>query len=569
VSALRPTVYGTRHAISAGHYLATSAGFAVLEAGGNAVDAGCAAGLALGVLHPDLVSIAGVAPIILRLPDGRVETIAGVGPWPLGTPHDVFRREHGGRMPHGVLRTVVPAAPCAWITALQRHGTMGFAEVAAAAIRFAEEGFAVYPLLAQNIAGHAAEYARWPQNAAIFLPGGRSPEAGEKFVQRDLAATLRFMVAEERAARASGAGRVGGLEAARDAFYRGDIARRITGFIQAEGGWLSMQDMAAFRCPVLPPLRLPWRGLEILACGPWCQGLTLLEALKLVDRAGIEGLAHNSPDYLHLLAECLKIAFADREHHLGDPDFVHVPVAEMLGDAHIARRVAAIDRSRAHLGMMERLIGVGPASVPPASEAADPPVEAGTSYVAVVDRWGGAFSSAPSDGTWTGPIVPGTGLLASGRGSQNRVDPAHPAGFAPGKRPRLTPAPSMVLLPGGGVMPFGTPGNDVQPQAMLQVLLNLVQFGMEPQEAVEVPRVASYAFPSSSAPHDHFPARLAIEDRIAPEVREALAARGHAIRDWSGFTWLAGCVELVRYDARTGLIAAAADPRRPAYAVAI
>jgi gamma-glutamyltranspeptidase/glutathione hydrolase len=561
------TVAGTRHAVSAGHYLAGAAAFAILEAGGNAVDAGCAAGLALGVLQPDLVSVAGVAPIVLRTADGVVETIAGVGPWPRATVADHFLRHHGGRMPAGVLRTVVPAAPCAWITALQRHGTMGFAEIAESAIRFAADGFAVHALLAENIAAHADDYRRWPQNAALFLPGGVAPRQGERFVQPDLAATLRHMVAEERAARARGADRIGGLEAARDAFYRGDIAARIAEFFAAEGGWLTREDLAAFRCPVVPPVGIAWRGHQILVGGPWCQGPTLLQALKLAERAGLPMQAHNSPDYLHLVAEVMKIAFADREHHLGDPAFVDVPLEAMLDDTHIARRVAAIDMAHAHPGMMPPLIGTGqPAPAP--STAAAPPVEAGTSYIAVVDRWGGAFSSAPSDASWSSPVVPGLGMVISNRGSQNRTDPSHPAGLAPGKRPRLTPMPALALTPGGGVMPFGTPGNDVQPQALLQVLMNLVVHGMAPQDAVEAPRAASYAFPGSSFPHDHFPHRLNVEARIPEAVREALAARGHLVKTWPERTWLAGSVGLVRRDPARGLVEAAADPRRPAAAIA-
>jgi len=560
----RPTICGTRHAIAAGHYLAAAAGFAVLEGGGNAVDAACAAGIALGVLHPDLVSVAGVAPIIVRLADGTVETIAGVGPWPMAIPRDLFRERHGGRMPPGVLRTVVPAAPGAWITALRRHGTMGFSEIADAARRFAVEGFAVHAGLADSIAKNEAAYRRWAYNAAIFLPGGAPPMVGDKFVQADLGRSLGYMIDQARAA----GSREAGWRAAHDAFYRGDIARAITAFQAREGGFLTLEDMAAYRSPVVPALRTPWRGHRLLNCGPWCQGPTLAQALLLVERAGLDGLAHNSPDYLHLLTECLKAAFADREYHVGDPDFVDVPMEAMLSQAHIARRVAAIDPSRAHPAMPERLIGAGAAPDAP-SRQNEPPVEAGTSYVCVVDRWGNAVSATPSDGSWTGPLVPGTGLMVSGRGSQSRVDPAHPAGFAPGKRPRLTPMPAMLELADGGVMPFGTPGNDVQPQAMLQVLLNLFQFGMDPQEAVEAPRVATYAFPASSAPHDYFPGRLALEGRIAPAVKGELARRGHVIAEWPDWTAVAGCVELIRTDPASGMLSAAADPRRPAYAIAV
>lgn len=562
----RPTLCGTRHAVATGHYLASAAAFSVLEAGGNAVDAGCAAGLALGVLQPDLVSIAGVAPIMLRLADGRVETIAGLGPWPMSIPPDLFREKHGGRMPPGVLRSVVPAAPDAWITALERHGTMSFGDIAGFALRFAEEGFAVYALLADTLSKKAADYARWPQNAAIFLPGGRPPAIGETFVQADLGRTLRYMIAQERAA--AGRGRAAGLAAARDAFYRGDIAREITRFQAQEGGFLTMADMAAYRSPLEPPVRVAWRGNRLITCGPWCQGPLLAQALLMLERAGLDGLAHNSADYLHLLTECLKGAFADREYHVGDPRFIDVPLEAMLSEAHVARRVARIDRRQAHAGMPERLIGAG-GQAPEASAALEPPIEAGTSYVCVVDRQGNAFSATPSDGSWAGPIVPGTGLLVSGRGSQNRADPNHPAGYAPGKRPRLTPSPALVELADGGVMPFGSPGNDVQPQAMLQVLLNLLHFGMEPQAAVEAPRIATYAFPASSAPHDYFPGRLAVEARIDGAVRAALAERGHQIADWPDWTPLAGGVELIRSSPATGMLAAAADPRRPGYAMVI
>ncbi len=563
----RPTITGTRHAVSAGHYLATAAAFSVLENGGNAVDAACAAGFALGVLQPDIVSVAGVAPIMIRMANGRTETIVGLGPWPASIPPDLFRQSHGGKMPPGVLRTVVPAAPDAWITALRRHGTMSFSDIAGFAWRFASEGFAVYELLATSLSKRQADYARWDYNAAIFHPGGRAPRVGEKFVQADLARSIAYMMEEEKAA--MGRGRDAGLEAARAAFYEGDLAREITAFQAREGGFLTMEDMARYRSPIEPALAVDWRGHRVLGCGPWCQGPALLEALLIAERHGLDGLAHNSPEYLHVIAEALKGAFADREYHVGDPSFVDVPIAEMLSGPHVARRAAAIDPARAHPGMPERLIGVGANANPPVSAEEEPPVEAGTSYVCVVDRWGNAVSATPSDGSWTGPLVPGTGLMVSGRGSQNRPDPTHPAGYAPGKRPRLTPNPAMVELADGGIMPFGSPGNDVQPQAMLQVLLNILHFGMEPQAAVEAPRIATYAFPSSSSPHDYFPGRLSLEARIPAEVREALAARGHVIADWPEWTALAGCVEVIRTDPASGLIAAAADPRRPAYAMAI
>lgn len=565
MTAGRPTISGTRHAISAGHYLAAAAGFAILEAGGNAVDAGCAAGLALGVLQPDLVSVAGVAPILIRRADGTVESIAGLGHWPASTPPDVFMREHGGTMPVGVRRMVVPAAPDAWITALRRHGTMSFGDIAAGAIRYARDGYATYALLAESIGKNLAGYQRWPQNAAIFLPKGRAPRIGELFRQTDLAKSLTYMVDQERAA--AGKGREAGLQAAHDAFYKGDLAREVVRFVQSEGGFLSAEDMATFASKIEPVVRRPWRGHEVLTCGPWCQGPALLEALLIAEKLGLDGLQHNSPQYLHAITEALKGALADREYHFGDPAFTDVPIDTLLSPAHIAKRAAAIDLARAHPGMPEPILGNG-TELPPATREALPKVEADTSYVAVVDRWGNAFSATPSDGSWNVPVVPGTGLVISGRGSQNRPDPGHPAGVAPGKRPRLTPNPAMVLTKEGGVMPFGTPGGDVQIQAMLQVMLNILHFGMEVQEAIEAPRVASYSFPSSFAPYEYFPGRLAVEARIPAETRAALGALGHEVKDWPGTTWLAGSVEVVLSDPTTGLIHAGADPRRPAYAIA-
>ena len=563
--ATRPTLYGARHAVSAGHYLAAAAGFAVLEAGGNAVDAGCAAGMALGVLLPDLVNVAGVAPILIRKADGTVETIAGLGHWPASLPADLFMREHGGKIPAGVLRTVVPAAPDAWITALERHGTMGFGDVAQYAIRHARDGYAVYPLLHQNLRDHREEYERFPTNMPIFYPGGRLPQVGERFVQADLARTLQYMADEEK--KVAGQGRMAGLAAAHAAFYKGDIAREIDAFMRREGGYLTMADMAGYRSRIEPAVVRDWRGHQVITCGPWCQGPALLELLLLLEKGGIAGMAHNSPEYLHLFTECVKAAMADREFHFGDPRFVDVPLDRLLSDSHLGARLAQIHPDRAMPEMPGPILNASP-QLPGASRADRPLVEADTSYCAVVDRWGNAFSATPSDGSWEAPVVPGLGIIPSNRGSQSRPDPSHPCGVAPGKRPRLTPNPAMVVTQQGGVMPFGTPGGDVQIQAMAQVLLNIMQHGMEVQDAIEAPRVASYSFPSSFAPFQYFPGRLAVEGGIPVATREALAARGHGISEWPERTWLAGTVEVVLSDPQKGLLAAGADPRRPAYAIA-
>ena len=244
-----------------------------------------------------------------------------------------------------------------------------------------------------------------------------------------------------------------------------------------------------------------------------------------------------------------------------------MPIDHLLDPATIARRAAAVRDNRAFGEMPAPLDRTNLPHL--ASTAELPKVEADTSYCCVVDRWGNAFSATPSDGSGNVPVVPGLGITPSGRGSQSRPDPRHPAGVAPGKRPRLTPNPAMLVTQQGGVMPFGTPGGDVQTQAMLQVLLNIFQHGMEVQDAIEAPRVTSYSFPSSFAPFEYFPGRLAVEGRIGPAVRDDLASRGHEVKTWPEWTWLAGSVEAVLRDPVAGLIASGADPRRPAYAIAI
>ena len=562
----RPTLYGRRHAISSGHYLASAAGYAILEAGGNAVDAGCAAGIALGVLHTNEVNVAGVAPIMIRTGAGELRTIAGLGHWPASFPADVFMREHGGEIPPGILHTVVPAAPDAWITALRDYGTMGFADVAAAATRYARDGFAVYEHLADNIAEDADDYRRWPSSAAIYLPGGAPPQPGDRFIQSDLAATLQYMADEERAG--ARRGRVAGLEAARAAFYCGEIAERIVSYHEQHGGYLSRTDLAAFRSRYEPPIRVRWRDFEIVTCGPWCQGPVLAQALLMLERAGLDGLGRDQSSYAHLVLEVLKGAFADREYRYGDPRFVDVGIEELLSDRHIDARLAAIDPERAHPGLPEP-IGAVPEGGAPAVTASDgggrPALD--TSYVCAIDRWGNAFSAVPSDGSTSSPVIPGTGLVPSERGVQSRPDPRHPSGVAPGKRPRLTPNPAMAIRDDGSVFVFGCPGGDMQVQAMLQVFLGVFHFGLDVQEAIDAPRFSTWSFPNSFSPFEYLPGRVAVEDRFGPELASELEARGHDVRHWPQFTRDAAAVEAIFSDASSGFLRAGADPRQPAYAI--
>lgn len=547
------------HMVSAGHELAALAAHEILEAGGNAVDAGVAGGLALGVVQSDLVNVAGVAPIMIRTPGAEAPlSIDGVGVWPRGIDANLFMRDHGGRIPEGILRTVVPAAPAAWIKALEVAGTMRFEDVAAPAIRLAREGFPMHPLKAALIAEHAADYARYPANAAIYLPNGRAPLVGERFVQADLARVLQHMADEAR----GGGDRLDGLARARAAFYRGDLMRAIVRFHEAEGGLLREVDFEAFEVEVERPPQVAYQGGRLWVSGAWSQGLSLAQVMNMLGAFDWQGVAPNGPEHLHRVIECVKIAFADREVLVGDPRFVDVPVRRLLDPVYARERLrAAFDPHRAHPDMPR------PDQRPvPAARATGEKPMGDTSYIAVVDARGTAFSATPSDVSYSSPVVPGTGLVPSARGSASWADPRHPSGVAPGKRPRLTPNPAIWQTPDGRSMPFGTPGGDVQVQAMAQVLLNLHVFGLRPQDAVEALRGASYSFPGTFEPHDRHPARVSLEAALAARVGPALEAKGHEVRAWPERTYLAGAVCAV-VPGDDGLLIGAADPRRPTLAV--
>jgi gamma-glutamyltranspeptidase/glutathione hydrolase len=441
---LQPMVTGRRFMVCAGHWLAAEAGHQVLAAGGNAVDAAAAAGIALGVVHPDQVQVSGVAPILIWMREqGEPVTISGLGWWPRAARLEHFEREHGGAIPLGILRTVVPAAPDAWILALERYGTMSFGEVACFAIRYAREGFCVHPVMAHYIAQYADQYRLWPQNAAQFLPGGAPPREGDLFVQEDLARSLQYMADEEAAARRRG-GREAGLRAAHDAFYRGDLAAAMVRFHRENGGWLTAEDLAEYRSAVEPPVRRDIHGTEIYACGPWCQGPVLLQFLALLEGMDLRGLGHNSAAYVHMLTEAMKLGFADRDRYYGDPRFVRVPMERLISAEYAAAQRRRIDPDLAAPGMPSPGLGEMPPPAPSPWRPGDPALAGDTSYVCAVDRWGNVVSATPSDTSYESPLVPGLGFVPSSRGSQSWSRRDHAASVAPGKRPRLTPNPALA-----------------------------------------------------------------------------------------------------------------------------
>ena len=567
-------ITGARFMISTGHYLATEAGVAVLQAGGNAIDAGVAAGLALAVVHSDQVQFSGVAPMVISLADrDDVVTIAGLGGWPKAARLETLLAEHGGTIPLGLLRTVVPAAPDAWILALERYGTMSFGDVAGAAIRYAREGFTMHPVMAHYIAKNEATYRRWPENAAIWLPHGRPPREGERFVQTDLARSLQFMADEERAA--SGRGRAAGLAAARAAFYRGDLAQAMVRYHREHGGWLTAEDLATYRSDIEAPVRTTFRGTEVFSCGPWCQGPVLLQMLALLATDDLAALGHNSPAYVHRVTETMKLAFADRERYYGDPRFVRVPLDTLLAPAYNAerRRLVRDDTAWPEMPPAGRVPGfderpvAGPRPSDAALAAASPPLPGDTSFACVVDALGNAVAFTPSDVSWESPAIPGLGFCPSSRGSQSWAVPGHPSCMAPGKRPRLTPNPALARRGKGWIMPFGSPGGDLQPQAMLQVFLNHTVFGMNIQEAIDAPRFVTHSFPGSFEPHPYYPGRLDLERGVGAATGEALAALGHQVQWQPDLSINTAGVCAVVADREAGVLHGGADPRRAARAM--
>ncbi|WP_059411948.1 gamma-glutamyltransferase family protein [Cupriavidus basilensis] len=559
----RAVIAARRHCVSTGHYLATQAAFQILEAGGNAIDAGVAAGLVLGVVHSDQVNIAGVAPMIIYLANRReVVTIDGLGVWPAAASLEHIRKAHGGEIPEGLLRTVVPAAPAAFIKALGDFGTLSFGTVASFALRFAREGFLMYPFMHEQLQMVKHKLERWPSNRDIYLPGGDVPAVGALFVQSDLAGSIQYLIDEEHAALARGGSRLAGLQAARDAFYKGDIAQKITGYHAAHGGWLTPEDMANFEVKFERPVVTRYHDLEIHACGFWCQGPTLGQALNLLKGFDLKQMGHNTPAYIHHVAEALKLVFADREAFYGDPRFNDTPADWLLSDRYADERRKLIREDRAWPGLPPSGANTRPAA------SGDPGGQAGgpfdTSCVTVVDHAGNAICIAPSDVCSDTPVIPGTGLAPSSRGSQSWALSGHASCLAPGKRPRLTPSPALVMRPGKMVMPIGSPGGDSQTQANIQVLLNMEVFGMDPQTAIEAPRFITYSHPDSFSPHKAFPGRLCLEGRIAQATAQALSDLGHEVVIWPDRLWRAGGVCTVRHDLERGVYEAGADPRRAA-----
>lgn len=560
----RPTVAGNHYAVSSGHSLATAAAMRVLDAGGNAIDAGVTAAMALAVLQPDVVSFAGVAPTLVYLKaERKVISLAGLGYWPAATDVARLRAVGGKSVPEGILRQIVPAAPATHIAALQRFGTLSFEQAVTPAYQLARDGFYVYPELSGSLEIHAKEIDRYPENASIFRPGGKTPAVGTRLRQANLARTIERMIEAERGAPGDRAAK---LRAAHDCFYKGSIADDIAAFHRKHGGFMTKEDLAGFEVPVEPGISTRYRGYDVHSCDVWCQGIVLLESLRILEGFDLRALGWNSVPYLHSIAEAMNLAFSDREAYVGDPKFIDVPTAKLLSSEYASAQRARIDMAKAFGRMPDP--GLSVTSRQPKASRGHVPAAADTIYCCVVDKEGNGFSATPSDTMYDTPMVDGLGFAPSARGTQGRLDPDHPLFVEPGKRPRLTPNPALALRDGEFAMAWGTPGGDVQCASMLQVFLNVSEFGMQVQQAIEAPRVAPFSFPNSFSPNAYFPGRLCVESRVSPETIAALENMGHDVEVWPEKSWSMGCVCAIVRDPATGMLHAGADPRRAGYALA-
>ena len=565
MSETRPIVRGVKACVSSSHYLATEAGFEILLAGGNAFDAAVAVGLTLHVVEPHMNSVAGEAPaLVYSAKEKKVFAVSGQGVAPKRATLEFFTKRGISKIPgDGLLPAAVPASFDVWITLLKRFGTMRLRQVTAPAIRLAERGFPLYPFLQKSLQTHAQMFLkRWPTTAKVFLPNGKIPQTGQIIIQKDLANTLRKLASAEKRA---GNERKGALRAAQDCFYSGPIAKRIVEFTsknptvdatgEAHTGLISLEDLADHQTRLEEPVEVEYGGLTVHKCGPWSQGPVFLQQLRLLEAHDLEGMSHNSSDYIHLVTEASKLAFADRERFYGDPLFTEVPLTKLLSSSYAKERSKLIDMQRASLELT-------PGIFPPDEykQTHEPASHGDTTHLDVVDIDGNIVSVTPSGGWITSsPIIEGLGFSLGARCEMFSLMDGHPNCIAAGKRPRTTLSPTLVTKTGKPLLSFGTPGGDQQDQWTLQFFLNYVEFDMNLQAAIDAPTFHSTHFPSSFYPRDAHPGELHLEGRIPESVRNDLAKRGHRIV--TDDDWVNGRVTAVHYDWERKALSAAASPR--------
>ena len=610
-AAERPLVAGRNAGVSAGHPLTTAAAFEILTKGGNAFDAGVAALLVGGVVEQDLYSLGGEA-LVLVYPksERKVTSIVGQGWAPKAATIDWYVSRHKDLQGAGLDPAVVPGALHAALSVLEKWGTLNFEQVSARAVEYAAQGFPLRQRTAQAIAGNLKFLAAWPDNQKYWLkPDGSMYKPGETIRMPTLARTLTLMVEAERAFK--GAGRAAGIVAARDCFYKGDVARAMVAFLHKHDAPFENSDFAEYFARLEEPATTNYRGYDVYKHGFGSQGPVLLESLNILETFDLKSMKHNSADYIHTVVEALKLAYADRDTYYGDPVFVKTPGEGLLSKAYAKQRAALIDPARASRGFIagnplpfdskvkqwpywiadikdgcekdkagpdaEPLCRTPPPRpTPTANPAAVPEPLAGivkdTTHIAVIDKEGNVFDSTPSGGWIPGAVILGdTGIGMSIRGEQFWLDKTRAAQLRPRSRPRYTLTPSIVLRNGEPYLALGTPGGDNQDQTILQAFLNVVEFGPDwypnLHEAFEWPRFQTLHFFGSFWPHTPGFNKLNLESTIPDAVFKELEARGHGVSKVKQFS-ISSCATAVLLDPLTGNRLAGADPRRDCYAIA-
>jgi gamma-glutamyltranspeptidase/glutathione hydrolase len=568
----RPVVAGTQGVIASGHPLVSMAGMRMLLAGGNAFDAAVAAGFAAAVVEPT-ASYTLCGECVALVHDARrreTQAVSGQGTAAALATLGLFRDRGLDRIPTGPgpeahLSFTVPGAVDAYLTLLETHGTRTVSEVLAPALHYAEHGFPMYEYMQRLLAvpETRSQFDTYPPGGtAVFYPNGRLPAVGELFVQPALGATLRRLVEADAGSRGS---RLAGIEAARARFYRGDVAAAIGAFSERVGGLLRASDLAGYRARLEPPLRVTFAGREILGQSAWTQGPVLMQALAMLATLDLGALGHNSPRYIHVVTEALKLAFADRERYYGDVPTV--PLGELLS--------AGYARERAALIRMDRAAAEAPPSGDARRRTPAAPVAAGgaaaggadgTTHIAAMDRDGNMICLTPSGGVFRkSAFMPELGCTLSTRSEMFVLEDGHPNAPAAGKRPRTTLVSYLISENGVPTTTVGCPGGDDQAQADLQLVLNLLVFGMDPQQAVEAPRFSTQTLVNSFYPRIYRPGQLNVEPGIPEATRAALQALGHTVSEIGA----CGIGAVVTHrDPETGVLSAGADPRRPTYALA-
>lgn len=587
-SPLRPPVIGRNAGVSAGHPLTTAAALEILQQGGNAFDAGVAALLVGGVVEQDLYAIGGEA-LILVYPEseGRVTSINGQGWAPASANIDEYLARGKDLRGQGLDASVVPGAFHAALTVLERWGTMSFEDVARRAIEHAELGFPLRPRTTRSIESEIEFINQWPSNQNYWLKSdGAFYQAGETIKLPTLANTFRKMVDAERANASNG--REAGIVAARDRFYKGDIAEEMVAFLKEHGAEYELADFAEFYARIEKPVATTYKGYTVYKQAFNSQGPALLQALNILENFDLQAMGHNSADYLHVIIETLKLAYADRDSYYADPEFVDIPETGLLSKDYARQRAGEIDMSRASSVFAAGnplpfdpdvdqwpywVAGEGDAMASLAANLVDHPESLkDTSHIAIIDAEGNVFDSTPSGGWIGGAVILGdTGIGMSVRGEQFWLDKTKAAQLRPRSRPRYTLTPSIVMQGDKPLLAIGTPGGDNQEQTILQALLNIVQFkdGWYPNlhTAIEWPRVQTLHFQASFWPHNTGFNRINIESNMDQSVIAELRLKGHEVRVLPPFR-VSGCATAVMLDPVTTNRIAAADPRRDCYAIA-